>query len=159
MSKIIINTFSIFFIYLFIMSCESKSTFDLNKARLQIDKQNKKYIKFYNNGDASGVAELHMDDALVMPPNIDMAKGKVSIKKAISDEISAGATDLVFTTLTMYGNEEFVTEVGRYSLNVKNEGEIVMSDSGKYIVLWEQVSKNNWLMKADIWNSDLPIKK
>ena len=159
MSKIIINTFSIFFIYLFIMSCESKSTFDLNKARLQIDKQNKKYMKFYNNGDASGVAELHMDDALVMPPNIDMAKGKVSIKKAISDEISAGATDLVFTTLNMYGNEEFVTEVGRYSLNVKNEGEIVMSDTGKYIVLWEQVSKNNWLMKADIWNSDLPIKK
>ena len=158
MSKIIINTFSIFFIYLFIMSCESKSTFDLNKARLQINKQNKKYMKFYNNGDASGVAELHMDDALVMPPNIDMAKGKVSIKKAISDEISAGATDLVFTTLTMYGNEEFVTEVGRYSLNVKNEGEIVMSDTGKYIVLWEQVSKNNWLMKADIWNSDLPIK-
>ena len=158
MSKIIINTFSIFFIYLFIMSCESKSTFDLNKARLQIDKQNKKYMKFYNNGDASGVAELHMDDALVMPPNIDMANGKVSIKKAISDEISAGATDLVFTTLNMYGNEEFVTEVGRYSLNVKNEGEIVMSDSGKYIVLWEQVSKNNWLMKADIWNSDLPIK-
>ena len=67
MSKIIINTFSIFFIYLFIMSCESKSTFDLNKARLQIDKQNKKYMKFYNNGDASSLAELHSDDALVMP--------------------------------------------------------------------------------------------
>ena len=158
MSKIIINTFSIFFTYLFIISCESKSTFDINKARVHIDKQNKKYMKFYNNGDASGVAELHSDDALVMPPNIDMVKGKMSIKKAISDEISAGATDLVFKTLNMYGNEEFVTEVGRFSLNVKNEGEIVMSDSGKYIVLWEKVSKNNWLMKADIWNSDLPIK-
>ncbi len=158
MSKIINNTFSIFFIFLFIISCESKSTFDINKARVHIDKQNKKYMEFYNNGDASGVADLHMDDALVMPPNIDMVKGKESIKKAISDEISAGATDLVFTTLNMYGNEEFVTEVGRYSLNVKNEGEIVMSDSGKYVVLWEQVSKNNWLMKADIWNSDLPIK-
>ena len=115
-------------------------------------------MEFYNNGDASGVADLHMDDALVMPPNIDMVKGKESIKKAISDEISAGATDLVFTTLDMYGNEEYVTEVGRFSLNVKDEGEIVMTDSGKYIVLWEQVSKNNWLMKADIWNSDLPIK-
>ena len=115
-------------------------------------------MEFYNNGDASGVAELHSDDALVMPPNIDMVKGKSSIKKAISDGISAGATDLAFTTINMYGNEEFVTEVGRYSVNVKNEGEIVMSDSGKYVVLWEQVSKNNWLMKADIWNSDLPIK-
>ena len=158
MSKIIINTFSIILINLFIMSCESKSTFDINKARVHIDKQNKKYMEFYNNGDASGVADLHMDDALVMPPNIDMVKGKESIKKAISDEISAGATDLVFTTLDMYGNEEYVTEVGRFSLNVKDEGEIVMTDSGKYIVLWEQVSKNNWLMKADIWNSDLPIK-
>ena len=158
MSKIINNTFSIFFIILFIISCESKSTFDINKARVHIDKQNKKYMEFYNNGDASGVADLHMDDALVMPPNIDMVKGKMSIKKAISDEISAGATDLVFKTLNMYGNEEFVTEVGRFSLNIKNEGEIVISDSGKYVVLWEQVSKNNWLMKADIWNSDLPIK-
>ena len=158
MSKIINNTFSIFFIFLFIISCESKSTFDINKARVHIDKQNKKYMEFYNNGDASGVADLHMDDALVMPPNIDMVKGKESIKKAISDEISAGATALVFTTLEMYGNEEYVTEVGRFSLNVKDEGEIVMTDSGKYIVLWEQVSKNNWLMKADIWNSDLPIK-
>ena len=158
MSKIINNTFSIFFIFLFIISCESKSTFDINKARIHIDKQNKKYMEFYNNGDASGVADLHMDDALVMPPNINMVKGKESIKKAISDEISAGSTDLVFTTLDMYGNEEYVTEVGRFLLNVKDEGEIVMTDSGKYIVLWEQVSKNNWLMKADIWNSDLPIK-
>ena len=158
MSKIIINTFSIIFINLFIISCESKPTFDLDKARVHIDKQNKKYMEFYNNGDATGVAELHTNDALVMPPNIDMVKGKSSIKKAISDEVSAGATDLAFTTINMYGNEDFVTEVGRYSLNVKNEGEIVMSDSGKYVVLWEQVSKNNWLMKADIWNSDLPIK-
>ena len=159
MSKIINNTFSLFFIFLFIISCESKSTFDINKARIHINKQNKKYMEFYNNGDASGVADLHIDDALVMPPNIDMVKGKESIKKVISDEISAGATDLVFTTLDMYGNEEYVTEVGRYSLNVKDNGKIVMSDSGKYIVLWKQVSKNNWLMKADIWNSDLPIKQ
>ena len=158
MSKIIINTISIIFINLLIISCESKSTFDIDKARIHIDKKNKKYMEFYNNGDASGVADLHMDDALVMPPNINMVKGKESIKKAISDEISAGSTDLVFTTLDMYGNEEYVTEVGRFLLNVKDEGEIVMTDSGKYIVLWEQVSKNNWLMKADIWNSDLPIK-
>ena len=82
MSKIIINIFSIIFINLFIISCGSKSTFDINKARVNIDKQNKKYMKFYNNGDASGIAELHSEDALVMPPNIDMVKGKISIKKS-----------------------------------------------------------------------------
>ena len=66
---------------------------------------------------------------------------------------------MVFTTLDMYGNEDYVTEVGRFSLNIKDNGKVVMSDSGKYIVLWKQVSMDNWLMKADIWNSDLPIKE
>ena len=59
MSKIIINTFSIFFIYLFIMSCESKSTFDLNKARLQIDKQNKKYMSSHKQKMTS-VLPVHL---------------------------------------------------------------------------------------------------
>ena len=57
----------------------------------------------------------------------------------------------------MYGNQDYVTEIGKYSLNIKDNGKIVMSDSGKYIVVWEQVSKNKWLMKSDIWNSDLPL--
>ena len=159
MLKIINNSFTIFLISFFIISCETKTPFDLERARSHIAEQNKNYMEFYNKGDASGVADLHVDDAIVMPPNIDLVKGKDAIKKVISDEISAGATDLVFTTLYMYGNEDYITEVGRYSLNVKDNGKIVMNDSGKYIVLWKQVSKNNWLMKADIWNSDLPIKQ
>jgi ketosteroid isomerase-like protein len=136
-----------------------KTTFDIDRARSHIDEQNKKYMGFYNNGDASGVADLHVDEAIVMPPHVDLVKGKEAIKQAISDEISAGATDLVFTTLDMYGNEDYVTEVGRFSLNIKDNGKIVMNDSGKYICIWKQVSKNNWLIKADTWNSDLPIKK
>ncbi|MDE0938290.1 MAG: DUF4440 domain-containing protein, partial [Verrucomicrobiota bacterium] len=135
------------------------TTFDIDRARSHIDVQNKKYMRFYNNGDASGIADLHVDEAIVMPPHVDLVKGKQAIKQAISDEISAGATDLVFTTLDMYGNEDYVTEVGRFSLNIKDNGKIVMNDSGKYICIWKQVSKNNWLIKADTWNSDLPIKK
>ena len=138
---------------------ETTTTFDIDRARTHIDKQNAKYMEFFNNGDASGVADLHVDEAIVMPPHTDLIKGKEAIKQAISDEISAGATDLVFTTLDMYGNEDYVTEVGRFSLNIKDNGKIVMNDSGKYICIWKQVSKNNWLIKADTWNSDLPIKE
>jgi len=159
MSKNFNTFFTLCLISFFIISCETNTTFDIERARTDIDNQNKKYMEFYNGGDAFGVASLHTDDAIVMPPNIDLIKGKTAIKKVISDEISAGATDLVFTTLDMYGNEDYVTEVGRYSLNTKDNDKIIMNDSGKYVVLWKHISKNNWLMKADIWNSDLPIKK
>ena len=140
-----------------VWSCDN-SEFNINEARSYIYKQNEKYMKHYNSGNASGVADLHTKDALVMPPNTDMVSGREEIKKAISEEILAGATDLVFNSIDMYGNQYYITETGRFSLNIKEGGKIVMSDSGKYIVLWKQVSKNNWLMKADIWNSDLPIK-
>tara|TARA_A100000164_G_C21750111_1_gene696587 strand:+ start:392 stop:553 length:162 start_codon:yes stop_codon:yes gene_type:complete len=45
----------------------------------------KKYMEFFNNDDASSVAELHSDEALIVPPNIDMVNGKILIKKVISD--------------------------------------------------------------------------
>ena len=157
MSKTIKTTLLLTCVSLLTISCRTTNQFDLGKARAQIEAQNAKYTSFYNNGDASGVAELHVDDAVVMPPNVSLVKGKETIKKAISDEISDGATDLIFTTLDMYGNLDYVTEIGKYSLNLKDNGKIVMSDSGKYIVVWEQVSKNKWLMKSDIWNSDLPL--
>ena len=159
MSKNFNTFFTLCLISLFIISCETNTTFDIESARSDIDNQNKKYMEFYNGEDAFSEPSLHTDDAIVMPPNIDLIKGKSAIEKVISDEISAGATDLVFTTLDMYGNEDYVTEVGRYSLNTKDNDKIIMNDSGKYVVLWKHISKNNWLMKADIWNSDLPIKK
>ena len=65
MSKIINNTFPIFLISLFIISCETKTTFDIDKARSHIAQQNKKYMEFYNNGDASGVADLQIGRAHV----------------------------------------------------------------------------------------------
>ena len=58
----------------------------------------------------------------------------------------------------MFMSGDLAYEIGRYALKVKQDGQIIMQDSGKYIVVWEQVSKDNWLIKADIWNTDLPLK-
>jgi len=153
------NLLLITIVCVLLAGCQTTTTFDIDRARTHIDKQNAKYMEFFNNGDASGVADLHVDEAIVMPPHTELIKGKEAIKQAISDEISAGATDMVFTTLDIYGNEDYVTEIGRFSVNIKDNGKVVMSDSGKYIVIWKQVSMDNWLMKADIWNSDLPKKE
>jgi len=87
-----------------------------------------------------------------------MMKGREMVQDAIAAEINASATDLALTTLYVYGSEDLAYEIGRYALKVKQDGQIIMQDSGKYIVVWEQVSKDNWLIKADIWNTDLPLK-
>jgi|TARA_B100000586_G_scaffold6232_1_gene4295 ketosteroid isomerase-like protein len=79
-----------------------------------------------------------------------MMKGREMVQDAIAAEINASATDLALTTLYVYGSEDLAYEIGRYALEIKQDGQILMQDSMKYIVVWEQVSKDNWLIKVDI---------
>ena len=132
--------------------------FNVDAVRALIEIQNGQYMTAYKGKDAAAVASLHTEDAVVLPPNLEMIKGREAIQNATTAEINAGGTDLALTTLDVYGSGDLAYEIGRYALKVKQDGQIIMQDSGKYIVVWEQVSKDNWLIKADIWNTDLPLK-
>ena len=159
MSKTINNTFPIFLVFLFIIGCESKPTFDIDRARSHIDEQNAKWMQFYNAKDANSIAKLFTKDAVVMPPNIRVAKGEKEILNSILDEFRAGATDLVLKTVNVYGSGSLAYEIGQYSLNIKDGDKIENSDQGKYIVVWELSPDGYYKVKVDIWNSDLPIKQ
>ena len=131
--------------------------FNVDAVRALIEIQNGQYMTAYKGKDAA-VASLHTEDAVVLPPNLEMIKGREAVQNATTAEINAGGTDLALTTLDVYGSGDFAYERGRYALKVKQDEQVLMQDSGKYIVVWEQVSKDNWLIKADIWNTDLPLK-
>ena len=159
MLKTINNTFPLFLISLFIIACDTKATFDIDRVRSHIEEQNKKWMQFYNAKDADSIANLFTEEAIVMPPNIKVAKGKKAILNSILDEFRAGATDLVLKTFNVYGSGSLAYEIGQYSLNIKDGDKIENSDQGKYIVVWELSPDGYYKVKVDIWNSDLPIKQ
>ena len=142
-------------LFLFIFSCSS--SIDHESNILEIKKVNQKYLEFYNSGNYEGVASLHTEDAVVMPPNVLSRIGKDQIMSAIKDEISMGFTDLKFVEndIKIFGTLAY--DEGSYSLNIKSDiGEIIGNDFGKYLVVWEKQNDGGWLMKKDIWNSNLP---
>lgn len=142
-------------LFLFIFSCSS--SIDHESNILEIKKVNQKYLEFYNSGNYEGVASLHTEDAVVMPPNVLSRIGKDQIMSAIKDEISMGFTDLKFVEndIKIFGTLAY--DEGSYSLNIKSDiGEIIGNDFGKYLVVWEKQNDGRWLMKKDIWNSNLP---
>lgn len=144
-------------LFLFIISCNPSDDYDSNI--LEIKKVNQKYLEFYNSGNYEGVASLHTKDAVVMPPNVPARIGKDQIMLAIKEEVDMGFTDLKFieNDIKIFGTLAY--DEGSYSLNVKSEkGEVIDNDSGKYLVVWEKQNDGSWLMKKDIWNSDLPTK-
>ena len=144
-------------LFLLIISCSPSADYDSNI--LEIKKVNQKYLEFYNSGNYEGVASLHTEDAVVMPPNVPARIGRDQIMSAIKEEVDMGFTDLKFieNDIKIFGNLAY--DEGSYSLNVKSEkGEVIDNDSGKYLVVWEKQNDGSWLMKKDIWNSDLPTK-
>ena len=154
----IISLFGAVSIIVCFTSCQSTGKFNIDAVRTLTGIQNGQYMAAYNGKDAAAVASLHTEDVVVLPPNLEMMKGREAVQDAIAAEINAGATDLALTTLDVYGSGDLAYEIGRYALKVKQDEQILMQDSGKYIVVWEQVSKDNWLIKVDIWNTDLPLK-
>lgn len=142
-------------LFLFIFSCSS--SIDHESNILEIKKVNQKYLEFYNSGNYEGVASLHTEDAVVMPPNVLSRIGKDQIMSAIKEEIDMGFTDLKFVEndIKIFGTLAY--DEGSYSLNIKSDiGEIIGNDFGKYLVVWEKQNDGRWLMKKDIWNSNLP---
>jgi len=140
-----------------IISCNQNVDYDSNI--LEIKKVNQKYLEFYNSGNYEGVASLHTENAVVMPPNVPARVGKDQIMSAIKEEIDMGFTDLKFVENDIKIFGALAYDEGSYSLNIKSDkGEVIENDSGKYLVVWEKQNDGTWLMKKDIWNSDLSLK-
>ena len=137
----------IWFGFLF-QACSNQNTSADEKL---IHQQNRIYMDGYNNKNPDMVAELHTDDVFVMPPNNQILRDKEAVKKFVEKDIQSGARDLSFTTLELKFSGNHAYEVGASTMKI---GAII--DTGKYIVVWEKQKNGEWLIKADIWNTDLP---
>ncbi|MEC7490803.1 MAG: DUF4440 domain-containing protein [Pseudomonadota bacterium] len=129
---------------------------DPNFLRSSIEAQNSRYAAAFNSQNPEKVILLHTENAIVMPPNHPAVKGREDIQKLIEADIQAGMRDLSLTTLSLVAADGVVSEVGKFSLNIQNEGGKSLPDSGKYVVVWKMQPDGVWLIDVDIWNSDLP---
>ena len=82
---------------------------------------NQMYVKYFNSGNIDGLARLHTDDAVVMPPNGDFTIGRDKISLVLKEELDMGACDLYFTDRDIVVSENIAYHEGTYSLNIKDE--------------------------------------
>ena len=148
-----VSLFILFSSTIIIQSCSDKGVKTDEKL---IHSQNAMYLEAYNSKNAAGVAALHTDDVFVMPPNFPIVKGRGAVQSALAEEIQAGGQNMVFTTIAMNVEGNYAYEIGQYTMTIDPDEKSAINDTGKYIVVWEKQNNGEWLMKADIWNTNLP---
>ena len=105
----------------------------------------------FNAKDAAKIASFYADDAVVMPPNLPMVKGRANIEAHFKGEIQQGATNFQLKPVesAISGSQAF--EAGTSTMTLPG-GQI---DVGKYLVVLKRVG-NDWKIAYDIYNSDAP---
>lgn len=111
----------------------------------------------FNARNASKIALLYADDAVVMPPNKPMVKGRANIEVHFKGELEQGPTNFQLNPFqsAISGSQAF--EVGTTTVTMPG-GE---TDRGKYLVVLKRVG-NDWKIAYDIYNGDsssAPLKK
>jgi len=129
------------------------------KVRKTVENGNRMFGEGIRKGDAAAVGALYTEDALLMPPNSEMIRGRSSTQAFWGGAIKTGVKDAVLTTVELMDLVNVVYEVGTYALKIQPEGQAAFEDKGKYVVLWKKMPDGSLKLHRDIWNTSLPAKK
>ena len=124
-------------------------------SRKDIEAGEKSWLKAFNAGDASGVAQLYTDKGRLMPPNADIIQGRDGIEAMLKEFIAMGAS-MTFQLLNVHESADMCASVGRYEVDLNPPGGEAMHDSGKFIEVWVREADGKWRIADDIFNSNLP---
>lgn len=118
-----------------------------------IQEVNRTFSESLSRGDAARIARCYSEDALVMPPNQDLIRGRNNIEGFWRGIITAGVKSLTLQSQNIERYGELIAEIGRFTVVIEQNQVI---DEGKYLVLWKQ-ENGEWKLFRDIWNSSRPI--
>src|SRR4051812_9355269 len=96
-------------------------------SRKDVEAREREWMKAFNAGDASSVAQLYQEDARLMAPNLAAVDGRPAIEGFVKEFVTATPT-ITLTTTRVHEAPEFCAAVGVYEMEIGGE-----RDNGKYI--------------------------
>ena len=127
-------------------------------VRSAIEGTNAQFVAAANRGDTAAVAALYTADAVVLPPNAEMVRGRQAIRGFFDALIQQmGVPRLTLDTIQVDEVGDTACEVGAYTMKLQPPGGEAVSDSGKYVVVWKRQSDGSWKLAVDIWNTNAPL--
>jgi ketosteroid isomerase-like protein len=97
----------------------------------------------------------YTDDAVSMPNNGPMLKGKPAIREYYQAMMSMGMkfTGVDFVSSDLQASGSYAYELGTYTMTI-DMGGITINDKGKYLTVYERGTDGKWRVKVETWNTD-----
>jgi len=121
-----------------------------DEAQKAIDAANNRFMEGFVKEDASILASVYAEDAVVFPPDAAMVQGKKAIEEFWGAVIASGVKG-VLTTVELVSSGEYLHERGTGILTIHPLGGTPSEQKIKYVVVWKRTAEG-WKNYWDIWN-------
>lgn len=112
-----------------------------------------RWLKAMVNGDSTAVSAAYTEDAMLLPPNESVVKGRAAIRHYLGQfpKITSFKAPLV----EMDGRGDLAYVRGTYEITMMPPGaKTPVKDSGKFIEIRQKQPDGSWLIQRDFWNSN-----
>lgn len=142
---------------LLLSSC-SPAPPDVAKVRKDIEAMNAKTAKQMVDGTIDTSLSQYTDDAISMPNNEPMVRGKEALREFSRRMMAMGIkfSKAEFKTLEVQVIGSYAYEVGTYIMTVQMPGMAESTDDGKYLTVYQQAPDGTWKIKVETWNTNRP---
>jgi len=116
----------------------------------------KEFMRAAHAKDAGAlVAAFYAPDAVLMPPNRPIVKGRVQIRAFLQGLMDGGLSSIALKTTKIESVRDLAYGRGTYTLVITPPGGAPAQDTGKYVVVYRRKGRAGaWRAVADIFNSD-----
>lgn len=107
----------------------------------------------FNAKDAKKAAALYTPEAVVMPPNKSLSRGRNFVEQYYTGRFAEGASDLTLTPSEVKGSGNLGVAIGDYRLTLAPEKGPQRRDRGKFVWIFRE-QNNVWMIDTVIFSSD-----
>jgi uncharacterized protein (TIGR02246 family) len=114
-----------------------------------------RWLDAMRKNDSTAVAATYTEDAMLLPPNAPVVKGRTEIRHFVGQFPKITSFNIKLTEMEGDGNLAYTR--GTYDVSLMAPGaKTPDKDSGKFLEIRRKESDGSWLVLRDIWNSDHP---
>lgn len=137
-------------------SAEKKKTSSQESAASSFAKLTADWAAAANAKDSGKIAALYTEDAVLMPPNGAIVRGRANIQAFWQGMLDQGARDVSLASLGSASSRAVGYEAGTYEFAMQPAGGQPTREKGKYLTALKRGADGKWRLAYDIFNSDLP---